>query len=144
MKFEKLSADSEHECAITFDSEEEAELIRAVYGEHIVSLAKKGNIGSISKFDRKMATYESGGEYKPMRFISADGLIRMIEDFHENTDTAVTEIALQGSEPDHDNWHVVERLELGEKALELSQLIREEVVVDDFMHSLNQVPETDQ
>lgn len=96
MKFEKLSADSEHECAIAFDSEEEAELIRAVYGEHVVNLAKKGNVGSISQFDRKMATYGNGGKYESMRFISADRLIGMIEDFHENTDEAVTEIALGG------------------------------------------------
>lgn len=48
-----------------------------------------------------------------------------------------------GSLPDHDNWRVLERLDLGERAVELSQLVREEVFIDDFKNSLDQVPETD-
>ncbi len=145
MKFEKLPEDSEFDCRIAFNSQEEAEVISAVYAEHIANLAKVGNIGSIQPFDILMSNY-SGAEdetYPYQTFRSAQSLIEMVQDFHDNTDEAATEIALDGSQPSYKNCHISERLELGEKALKLIEKLQEEAFIGDDVRSLRDLPETE-
>jgi hypothetical protein len=144
MEFERLPEDSEHECQILFDTEEEQEVIRAVYTEHIAGLAKTGNIGSISAFDREMSDYAEGDEEASYRkFISTDDLIVMIQTFHDNTETAATEIALESGRPSYENWYIAERLELGERALELIRDLQEEAVIGEAIRGLDEMTESD-
>jgi hypothetical protein len=141
MEFKKLSDNPEYECSITFDKTHEQEVVRAVYREHITKLAQKGNIGSISKFDRRMSGYGEDEGVFLARFRSSDHLIEQIEDFHNNTDSAVTEIALENTAPAYDNPFVADRLRLGESALRLAQAIRETAITDGFRQSLDQLPD---
>jgi hypothetical protein len=143
MEFERLPADSGFDCKIAFDAEGEAEVISAVYSEHIVGLAKTGNIGSIQPFDRQMSNYAETKECPSKRFRSAARLIDMVQTFHNNTETAVTELALESGRPAYDNSHVAERLELGEKALELVDKLKEEAIIEDAIRQLDETSDLD-
>jgi hypothetical protein len=144
MQFERLPEDSEFDCRIAFDTEEEQEVIRAVYTEHIAGLAKTGNIGSIQPFDIAMSHYsadDGGAPYK--NFMSAKRLIEMVQTFHDNTETEATEIALGSPFPDFENLGVGTRLQLGKKALKLVEILQEETSIGDDVRALRDLPETE-
>lgn len=147
MQFEKLPPDSEFDCRIVFDEDDEAKVISAVYTEHITKLARLGNIGSIQMFDRVMSEYaeqvDGNGNYPARKFRNASRLCDMVQEFHENTGTAAAEIALESSIPAYDNVYVAERLGLGESALDLLEKLQQETIVGEAVRKLDEMPGID-
>ena len=142
MQFEKLLNNSEHGCSILFDHDE-SEVVRAVYREHIVGLARRANVDSISEFDRQMSNHGDDETFPAVQFISAESAVEMINGFHANTADAVIDIAKEASFPDFDNDCIALRLRLGERALGLSQDIAEAAYSGNLMEELSQLTETD-
>jgi hypothetical protein len=143
MQFEKLPKDSEFDSKIAFDSEEEAEIIRAVYREQIVESAKRGNTSSVSSHHRFMSDYGLDGEYPLVAFKSTVRVISRLQRFYERTDEAVIDIANSNEVPPYDNFYIQDRMTLGESALELAGKIGEEALMDNHAQAVRELPETE-
>lgn len=145
MLYEDLPDNPEQQCQVTFE-DHETPCIRAVYREHIDTLAQKGNVGSISDHDRYLSEYGVNGYYPAVPFISAESLIEKLNEFYENTDSAITLIANSSYAPPHENHYIVDRYDLGQQALALTVEVQQEAepsFTKSVMRSLNSLPETD-
>lgn len=129
MEFKERPSDPEHRCEMRF-TYEEAEVIRAVYLEMINNSAENGNT-TVSDFDWDMCVYGEGpNEPSWRKFVKPEGLIEKLDDFHDRTDEAITDIALGDSMPAHANWHTYERNLLGKRACDLAREIESHLPSD--------------
>ena len=124
MQFEKTD-DSSHPYRLIFEGAE-IETVKASFREEMFKHAKKGNVGSISDYDTTMADWSYDQELMTTRLISPDRFAERLEDFHEYTDEAIVDIALESSTPPFLNDDIILRRSLGAHALELANQIREE------------------
>ncbi len=128
MQFERTDESEypDHPYRIKFDTVEEVEIVRSAFREIIYRRARTGNSGSISKFDlhfiEKIGTRDAGSTVLAKRSLLK--LIDTLEEFHENTDDALTEIPDVSMEPAYTNDHLLERSRLGREALELANQIK--------------------
>ncbi|MBA3757835.1 hypothetical protein H0X09_03150 [Candidatus Saccharibacteria bacterium] len=134
MNLEK-TGDADHPYKLTFD-EDEVEVVAAVFKEEIFQLARKGNTGSISGFDRYLASWEEG-EQRSAKIIDAEDFAEKFEDFHQRTDESIIEIAQESATPPFMNNDIVYRYALGSKALKLAQAIREKAAPDLIIEDLD-------
>lgn len=126
MEFKERPNDAEHRCEMRFTAEE-AEVVRAVYLEMINNSAENGNT-TVSDFDWDMCVYGEGADEPSWRkFVKPEGLIEKLIDFHNRTEEAITNIALDSSLPAHANWHTYERHLLGERACDLAHEIESNI-----------------
>lgn len=126
MKFEPIPSD-EFLIRITFETED-IETVAAVYSEHMQTLRSKGNDGSISEFDEKMANpdYTTSDEKYEKAFIftnpSLVHLQEVFQDFADRTEDEVKRIAEHELVPPFlVSRYQTERRWLGEEALDMAQ-----------------------
>lgn len=139
MDYEKLT-DEEHQCGLRF-SQDEASVVRAVYREHMSALASKGNNSSISEFDIEMSDYGTSGARGFKKFLTHETIVTMLNNFHENTDDAVTNIANSVGVPGYDNMFMSRRITLGKDALKLAVQIEGAVMGQQLSDALEAIPE---
>ena len=108
---------------------DEVDVVRAVYREMIYNLALHGNVGSISNYDATVAGWEEG-ENQSVIVPSYTSVTDKLEDFHANTDEAITEIIEVTGLPPYANEYIHERHTLGQTALELANTIRETATLE--------------
>jgi hypothetical protein len=141
MQFEKLPEGSEFEAKISFDEAEEAETVRAVYREQITEWVKLGNIDSISTHERFMSDYGIDDEYPYVVFKRTSLIMNRLREFHERTDEAIIGIAHSGEIPPYDNFYITERIDLGNRALQLAMKVGEEAMMGDDIRKVRDLPE---
>ncbi|MBI4033449.1 hypothetical protein HY379_00440 [Candidatus Saccharibacteria bacterium] len=125
MQFEKIGERS-HPYMVTFEGDE-IEVAKAVFREEMFHHAKKGNVGSISDYDVRMADWDVLSETLPTKIINAIDFAQKFEDFYDATDDAIVEIALESGTPPFLNDEIVLRRTMGKQALELASKIKQEV-----------------
>ena len=124
MEFDE-SGNPQHPHKLTFEGEEVG-VVRAVFRELIYNLALKGNSGSISSYDAKVANWEdySEDERRAVLVHHYENIVERLEEFHENTDDAISEIPDITGQAPFLNEEISLRHELGERALILANQIR--------------------
>jgi hypothetical protein len=135
MKFEEKPG-SEHPYEVTFIGEE-IKIIAAAFSERIYQLALRGNIGSVSLFDAALAGWEPTRKGQKASIGCAEDLTEVLDSFHENTGDAITSMPGDINVPAFANRYIAKRHQLGTKALELAEQIREEHAVSELHRGLS-------
>jgi hypothetical protein len=130
MKFEE-NPGSEHPYEVTFIGEE-IKVIASAFSEHIYQLALRGNIGSVSLFEAALAGWEPTRKGQKASIGRAEDLTEVLDSFHENTGDAITSMPGDINVPAFANRYIAKRHQLGTKALELADQIREEHAVSEL------------
>ena len=124
MKFEVLEEEYSP-YRITFEGKE-IDVIAKAFMEDISLRIQKGNTGSYTEFDKRLAKWERDDEdIKIERFPSYISLAEKLEAFHDRTDDMLFEMASEKTIPEHLKTHIIDRDNLGKLALKMAINLRE-------------------
>ena len=123
MQFEEKPKD-DYEYGIVFESaEDEVETAAAAYRELVNKKASAGHFDEIEPHERDFSMWTSTPNHTiyvnfPLK------IAELLEEFHNRTDDEVSKIARRQYEPAFESDSVPRRMYLGEKALQMADLIR--------------------